>query len=135
WQELRNKIKEENGYSRRSVIVLISSIVAAFIAGVLITVLLTDIHQIPLNQSVQLQNITVPYGARTSTTLPDGSKVWLNAGTTLSYPVIFEESRNVSMNGEAFCEVVNNETPIRVKTKYGEVEVKGTSFNVKAYST
>ena len=134
WQELRNKIKEENSYNSRSVIVLISSIVAAFIAGVLITVLLTDIHLVPDNHTVQHQNITVPYGARTSTTLPDGSKVWLNAGTTLSYPTIFDESRNVSLNGEAYFEVVKNDTPFRVKTEYGEVEVKGTSFNVKAYT-
>lgn len=84
--------------------------------------------------SGQLQTIHTPYGAKTNITLPDGSKVWLNSGTTLSFPSVFEKNRPVTLVGEAFFEVVKSRDPFIVSTNYGEVEVKGTSFNVKAFS-
>lgn len=82
----------------------------------------------------QMQSITTPYGAKTNFTLPDGSIVWLNSGSTLSYPMQFAESRPIKLEGEAFFKVVKGEKPFIVSTAYGNVEVKGTSFNVQAYS-
>ncbi len=81
----------------------------------------------------QMQTITTPYGAKTNYTLPDGSQVWLNSGSTFSYPSKFGRKRMVTLVGEAFFEVVKDSKPFIVSTKYGDVEVKGTSFNVKAY--
>lgn len=81
-----------------------------------------------------LQTISVPYGARTNLTLPDGSQVWLNSGSTLSYHSRFGATRNVSLQGEAFFKVAKNDSPFIVQTRDGEVLVKGTVFNVKAYS-
>ena len=81
-----------------------------------------------------LQTITTPYGARTNITLPDGSLVWLNSGSVLSYPTIFSKSRPVTLVGEAFFKVEKNNKPFIVSTEYGDVEVKGTSFNVKTYA-
>ena len=81
-----------------------------------------------------LQTITTPYGAKTNITLPDGSLVWLNSGSTLSYPTKFSKSRPVKLVGEAYFEVEKNNKPFIVSTNYGDVEVKGTSFNVKAYT-
>ncbi len=81
-----------------------------------------------------LQTITTPYGAKTNITLPDGSLVWLNSGSTLSYPTNFSKSRPLTLAGEAYFEVEKNDKPFIVSTDYGEVEVKGTSFNVKAYT-
>ena len=87
------------------------------------------------NQLVEtLQTITTPYGVKTNITLPDGSLVWLNSGSTLSYPTKFSKSRPVTLVGEAFFEVVKNDKPFIVSTEYGDVKVKGTSFNVKAYT-
>lgn len=80
-----------------------------------------------------VQTITTPYGAKTNITLPDGSIVWLNSGSTLSYPTIFSKNRPVTLVGEAFFEVEKNDKPFIVSTDYGDVEVKGTSFNVKAF--
>lgn len=80
-----------------------------------------------------LQTITTPYGAKTNITLPDGSSVSLNSGSTLSYPTKFSKSRQVILEGEAFFDVEKNDMPFIVSTDYGDVEVKGTSFNVKAY--
>ena len=84
--------------------------------------------------SETLQTITTPYGAKTKITLPDGSLVWLNSGSTLSYPIKFSKSRPVSLVGEAYFRVEKNGKPFIVSTDYGAVEVKGTSFNVNAYS-
>ena len=133
WRQLKQKIEKEEVTGRRQFIYRVASVAAAFIAGIVLTVLFSEVNESFTDQSAQIQNITVPYGARTSTTLPDGSTVWLNAGTTLSFPAGFGESRPVTLNGEAFFEVVENSRPFIVKTVYGEVEVKGTSFNVKAY--
>lgn len=86
--------------------------------------------QIP---EVITQNINTPNGGKTQFTLPDGSIVWLNSGTTFSYPDRFKDERMVELDGEAYFEVEKQKDPFIVKTSFGEVEVLGTSFNVKAY--
>jgi ferric-dicitrate binding protein FerR (iron transport regulator) len=66
--------------------------------------------------------------------LSDGSKVWLNAASKLRYPTQFEGSkRMVELSGEAYFEVAKQTIPFYVKTDQQEIEVLGTSFNVKAY--
>ena len=67
---------------------------------------------------------------------PIGSLVWLNAGSSLSYPVVFSgKSRDVELKGEAFFDVVKNKKVPMVLTA-GNVKVKvyGTQFNVDAYA-
>ena len=83
---------------------------------------------------VTTQTIATPYGGKTQFTLPDGSAVWLNSGTTFSYPDRFENDRIVELEGEAYFEVEKQKESFIVKTSFGEVEVLGTSFNVKAYN-
>jgi len=67
--------------------------------------------------------------------LADGSKIWLNAASTLKYPASFSGSeRTVELTGEAYFEVTGSVTrPFHVKIKGAEIEVLGTHFNVKAY--
>lgn len=73
-------------------------------------------------------------GARTEFSLPDGSKGWLNSGSSLSYPASFTSSREVELDGEAFFKVVHQRgNTFRVKTRDLSVQVLGTSFNVSAY--
>jgi len=86
------------------------------------------------NLVAQLQTITTPMGAKSKIVLSDSSIVWLNSGSTLSYPQQFGENRPVTLVGEAYFEIKKNEKPFVVSTNYGDVKVKGTSFNVKAYS-
>ena len=86
------------------------------------------------NLVTQLQTIITPMGAKSKIVLPDSSIVWLNSGSTLSYPQQFGENRPVTLAGEAYFEVSKNEKPFLVSTQYGDVKVKGTSFNVKAYA-
>jgi transmembrane sensor len=74
--------------------------------------------------------------SRSQVVLPDGSKVWLNAGSKLDYPKQFapHAPREVTLEGEAFFVVTADaERPFRVHTKTFHVRVLGTSFNVRAY--
>lgn len=79
--------------------------------------------------------LSVPQGGQYQITLADGSKVWLNAGSTLSYPIRFDQSeRIVELQGEAYFEVAHRQQPFLVKSKDQVIEVLGTRFNVNAYS-
>ena len=75
-------------------------------------------------------------GTRSMTTLPDGTRVWLNAESKISYPEIFEgNKREVHLTGEAFFNVAHNaEKPFYIHLNKASIRVIGTSFNVKAYS-
>lgn len=79
--------------------------------------------------------IVVPYGKRTSITLSDGTKVWINSGSKMTYPAVFNaDSRAVFLEGEAIFDVVHNpEKPFKVLSNNQEVEVLGTVFNVSSY--
>ena len=83
------------------------------------------------------QELFTPYGTWSVVNLPDGSKVWLNAGSSLKYPTQFnDKQRVVSMQGEAYFEVESDkEHPFIVKTKELTVEATGTAFNVNAYTS
>lgn len=79
--------------------------------------------------------LSTPRGGQYQLTLPDGSKVWLNSESTLSYPVAFVGSqRKVRLSGEGYFEVVTDAAhPFHVETAKGDIEVLGTSFNVSSY--
>lgn len=80
--------------------------------------------------------ISTPRGGQYQVSLPDGTKVWLNAATSLKYPYSFtKQERVVELNGEAYFEVAKDKhRPFRVKTNNQTVEVLGTHFNINAYS-
>ena len=77
-----------------------------------------------------------PYGSKTKIFLPDGTSVWLNAGSTIKYSNKFNiKNRLVELNGEGYFEVSkHNGTTFTVHTKGYNVVVKGTKFDVSAYS-
>jgi transmembrane sensor len=102
------------------------------------------------NQSISIDNQTVseasssafnqlivPYGKRSSLTLVDGTKVWVNAGSKLIYPTAFsKKQREVYVEGEVYLEVKhNNNWPFIVRTKNLNVNVLGTKFDVSTYSS
>ncbi|MEY8585782.1 FecR family protein [Phocaeicola sartorii] len=88
------------------------------------------------DRNVAMQTVTVPPGQRVNLLLPDGTDVWLNAGTTMRYPVSFMEGkREITLDGEAYFDVKRDEEcPFVVHTHAMDVEVLGTKFNVEAYS-
>ena len=75
-------------------------------------------------------------GTRTNLLLPDGTSVWLNAGSVLTYPSTFSgPNREVTLEGEAFFDVAKNAThPFIVHASTVNIRVLGTSFDVKAYA-
>jgi transmembrane sensor len=73
-------------------------------------------------------------GSRVSFNLPDGSKGWLNSGSTLKYVLNFNENRRVELEGEAYFEVTPDKFhPFFVKTSEIQLKVLGTTFNLKSY--
>lgn len=82
-----------------------------------------------------LSEVSTRNGSRTSIRLPDGSQVWLNAGSKLIYGKDFGNgSREVTLSGEAFFDVAKNAgAPFIIHTNRMDVKVLGTRFNLKAY--
>lgn len=87
------------------------------------------------NKAAQMQTVAVPAGQRAQITLADGTRVWLNAKSTLTYASNFGRTdRNINLEGEAYFEVAKNkDIPFYVNTEKNKVRVVGTSFNVCAY--
>lgn len=84
----------------------------------------------------EYHTITTPAGGQYQVTLPDGSRVWLNAASSLRYPVKFvQQDRLVELNGEAYFEV-NKQMgqAFIVQTGGQQVEVLGTHFNISGYA-
>ncbi len=85
--------------------------------------------------TIRYNSIVTPRGGQYQIILPDGSKVWLNAASSIRYPVAFTgNKRQVHISGEAYFEVAPDAArPFFVKLKGMEIKVLGTRFNVKAY--
>lgn len=82
-----------------------------------------------------LIQIIIPYGKRSEITLADGTHIWLNSGSQLSYPAQFEKKiREVYLSGEAFFDVAPDKSkPFEVITNEVTIRVLGTRFNVTSY--
>lgn len=96
---------------------------------------------LPINNNVETSNpecfeIVVDRGQKSTLTLPDGSRVWINSATAISYTSDYNsKDRNVYLNGEAYFEVASgNGLPFIVHAQNLQVTALGTKFNVKAYS-
>ncbi len=87
-------------------------------------------HEIP-----SYNTLRTPKGGQFQVQLPDGSNVWLNASSSLRYPVAFTgNTRTVELNGEAYFEIAPDAAqPFIVKAAHTDVQVLGTAFNMMAY--
>lgn len=85
--------------------------------------------------SPAISEVSTRNGSRTSVQLPDGSHVWLNAGSKLTYSKDFgNNNREVNLSGEAFFDIAKNaDYPFIIHTARMDVKVLGTRFNLKAY--
>lgn len=88
------------------------------------------------HEPLAMQTIYVPAGQRMNITLPDGTDIWLNARTTIQYPLNFnKKERLVKLDGQASFDVTKDaKRPFIVHTQKFEVEVLGTQFDVEAYA-
>lgn len=138
WQQLTGRFEPETTKKRylpgfKTYFQLTAFLAAAFFIGFFFATWLNSTEVKPEKQAPVLQKISAPFGARTQFKLPDNSTVWLNSGSEIEFPSHFSDVRNITLNGEAFFEVSKDEIPFVVSSIFGDVEVKGTSFNVKAY--
>ncbi len=88
-------------------------------------------------KEVVYHKLNVPYGKRFEVLLADGTRVYLNSGSSLKYPVAFLEKgdRNVFLTGEAFFEVAKDtEHPFIINADEVNIRVLGTKFNVSSYA-
>jgi transmembrane sensor len=85
---------------------------------------------------VVFNTLTTPRGGQFKLTLPDGSEVWLNAASSITYPTAFvSNERKVEISGEAYFEIMHNAAkPFKVSVNGMEVKVLGTHFNINAYN-
>jgi ferric-dicitrate binding protein FerR (iron transport regulator) len=107
-------------------------IAAALIVGLIVT----SAYIFNYNHSLQslTQHVSTSPGSITNFKLPDGSEVWLNSGSEITYAGNFEKDRKLQLKGEAFFDVVKSGSTFKISTEYGNIQVLGTAFNVKAYS-
>ncbi len=86
------------------------------------------------SEKARMQTIFSPLASRTSFDLPDGSKVWLNAGSSLAFPGRFpKNTRTVKLTGQAYFDVKEDDIPFEIETDNMKVNVLGTAFDVSAY--
>ncbi|MDN3586721.1 FecR family protein [Pedobacter aquatilis] len=97
----------------------------------------TIVNNSLLNQhkNIAYNTISTPRGGQYQVILPDGSRVWLNAASSLKYPEAFTgKQRLVVLTGEAYFEVAKNKSmPFHVVSQNQNVEVLGTHFNINSY--
>lgn len=88
------------------------------------------------NAKPSLNQLIVPYGKTTFLTLSDGTKIWVNSGTKVIYPTVFDDSkREIYLVGEVYLDVTKDEDrPFIIKTNHIDVNVLGTKLNVSAYN-
>ena len=135
WNDIQNQIRIKKGFYPEWKLLLRYAavfVLAVVMGGVGFYLLDKKSERIFNQQDVVF---TSPLGSRSLVQLADGSKVWLNAGTTLQYNNMFgKNNRNIQLWGEAFFDVAKNEKlPFSVHTSDLKVIALGTKFNVKAY--
>lgn len=94
-----------------------------------------ELRYLAVTGSEAVENtISTPKGGQYRLVLADGTKVWLNAASSLRFPTSFSaDERIVNLNGEAYFEVMKGEKPFKVISENQVVEVLGTHFNINTY--
>lgn len=86
-------------------------------------------------EKISMNQIVVPYGKRSKIILPDGSSLWINSGSCISYGSDFTTNRKLNVQGEVYLDVQKDSIhPFVVRTNHLEVRVLGTAFNVTDYA-
>ncbi|MCC8096622.1 MAG: FecR domain-containing protein [Tannerellaceae bacterium] len=128
-------IRNQRNRKTRKFILISIGYAAAICLLVGMTWLIAQQNLTPETFQVAQQELFVPARQRARITLPDGSTVWLNAGSTLSYPSAFEKERKIHLKGEAYFDVAQNpDKPFIVSTEHVHIKALGTQFNVHSYS-
>lgn len=137
WHQFWNGIEKcKTLKPKRAIISLRYKLAAAAVLLVLVASLCTYLLMGLNKNSNAYYTCIAPLGGKAEVVLPDGSHVWLNAGSQLRYPASFDtNNREVQLTGEGYFEVAHcNHAMFTVNTKWYDVKVHGTKFNVTAYA-
>lgn len=142
WDNIRNKISGQkqqhelpvNTGKLRRIIKYVSAVAAIIILAAGSIWWWTTLH-IKANAPSQKNIVSTKNGSKSKIELPDGTQVWLNAGSKIKYDENYgKESRELSLTGEAYFDVAHDANkPFILHTGKMDVKVLGTVFNVKAY--
>jgi len=136
-----NELKDTEGTNKAknlrylTIVAVAASLLLLISLGINLKTAFRPAVTIPSDIPLAYNEINTPKGSRTRLTLPDGTQVWLNAGSSIRYPMdFFRGDRKVTLTGEAFFDVKKSSRKrFIVNTSDIAIEVWGTKFNVKAY--
>jgi len=133
-EHLQNKRKIINFKDKR-LLQKVARIAAVFLISALVLGAGYYLHNHATNKEANDISVFVPYGQKKQLSLPDGTRVWINSGSSISYPKKFQKKyREVKLSGEAYFDVTKDaHHPFIVETNEVNIEVLGTAFNVSAY--
>lgn len=140
WHKLRNRLRINGENARHSILLkgyrhiwhAAAVVLIFFMLGAGAHLIYHNTNGISTPQTYTEYH--VPFGSRSEVTLPDGSTVWLNAGSRLSFDRHFSrKNRDILLEGEAYFDVTKDRIPFYVRVSGATVKVLGTSFNIKAY--
>ncbi len=137
WEMTRDRIRSSSKKGLKYVLKTYQKYAAIFILGALLPSLVLVYRAMFENNQMLSEVISVPYGAKSTVTLPDGTEIILNAGSKLKYDAKYgNKDRTVTLKGEAYFKVAKNKRkPFLVNTKHLVVKAYGTEFNVKCYDS
>ena len=124
-----------NKFKKGLILFALASILVLIIGGIYFNYNKTDaplLVELPAKSEISTKN-----GSKTNLVLPDGTKVWLNAGSEMTYDKSYgSKLREVTLNGEAYFDVVRNaDKPFIIHANKMDIKVLGTAFNVKCYKS
>ena len=138
WELLKQKVNRSQLTSKKPVnkfLYWLPRVAAVFLLGAIISFSVSYQIYNPKNSELVYHEINTPSGAKSKVTLPDGTIIWLRAGSNLKYSNEFnKKTREVYLTGEAFFDVETNPSKLfLVRTSELNIKAYGTSFNVKSY--
>jgi len=135
WEKTRDRIRSSSGKGLKYILKTYQKYAAIFLLGAILPSMVLIYQAIFDHNQMLSEVISVPYGAKSTVTLPDGTEIILNAGSKLKYNAEYgNKDRYITLKGEAYFKVAKNKKkPFIVNTKYLTVKAYGTEFNVKCY--
>lgn len=137
WQQLSERIEKADQEKRKPArLRVVRRWLARAAAAVVLIALGATAHYYIYRPAESYYTSIAPAGSKSCVVLPDSSKVWLNAGSRLTYSTRFgEKDRRVELDGQGYFEVSRRDgKTFTVSTRGYEVVVRGTKFDVRAYS-
>ena len=137
WKNISSHIRKNSQEGFRYILKTYQKYAAIFLLGALLPSFILVYQAFFKHEKMLSQVISVPYGAKSNISLPDGSEIILNAGSKINYDANYgKKERRITLKGEAYFKVAKNKkSAFIVETKDIIIKAYGTEFNVKCYDS